>query len=29
MLPHHYEWRKRKTPKIITKIKNKLKLNKY
>ena len=22
MSPHHYEWRKRETPKIITKIKN-------
>jgi len=26
MFPHHYEWRKRETPKIITKIKNKLKI---
>lgn len=25
--PHHYEWRKRETPKIITKIKNMLKIN--
>ena len=25
IFPHHYEWRKRETPKIITKIKNKLK----
>lgn len=25
MFPHHYEWRKRETPKIITKIKNILK----
>ena len=25
--PHHYEWRKRETPKIITKIKDMLKIN--
>ena len=25
--PHHYEWRKRETPKIITKIKEMLKIN--
>ena len=25
LFPHHYEWRKRETPKIITKIKNMLK----
>ena len=26
IFPDHYEWRKRETPKIITKIKNKLKI---
>lgn len=25
--PHHYEWSKRKTPKIITKLKDMLKIN--